>query len=52
MSYPVPLSDNVFFYLQAFSGFDFHGNFGGYGQSLIDYDQKVNQVGFGLSISR
>lgn len=43
MSHPVPLSDNVFFYLQAFSG---------YGQSLIDYDQKVNQVGFGLSISR
>ncbi len=52
MSYPVPLSDNVFFYLQAFSGFDFHGNYGGYGQSLIDYDQQVNQVGFGLSISR
>ncbi len=52
MSYPVPLSDNIFFYLQAFSGLDFHGNYGGYGQSLIDYDQKVNQVGFGLSISR
>jgi len=52
MSYPVPISDNVFFYFQAFSGFDFHGNYGGYGQSLIDYDQKVNQVGFGLSISR
>ncbi len=43
MSYPVPLSDNIFFYLQAFSG---------YGQSLIDYDRHVNQVGFGLSISR
>ena len=43
MSHPLPLSDNVFFYLQAFSG---------YGQSLIDYDQHVNQVGFGLSISR
>ena len=52
MSYPVPVSDNVYFYFQAFSGFDFHGNIGGYGQSLIDYDQKVNQVGFGLSISR
>ena len=52
MSYPVPLSDNVFFYLQAFSGVDTDGNVGGYGQSLIDYDQKVNQVGFGLSISR
>ena len=42
-SYPVPLSDNVFFYLQAFSG---------YGRSLIDYDKHSNQVGFGLSISR
>ena len=52
MSYPVPISDNVFFFLQAFSGLDFHGNYGGYGQSLIDYDQKVNQIGFGLSISR
>jgi len=52
MSYPVPLSDNVFFYFQAFSGVDTDGNVGGYGQSLIDYDQQVNQVGFGLSISR
>ncbi|MGB5965664.1 MAG: phospholipase A [Sulfurimonadaceae bacterium] len=43
MSYPLPASDNVFFYLQGFSG---------YGQSLIDYDQHVNQVGLGLSISR
>ena len=42
MSYPVPVSDNVFFFLQGFSG---------YGQSLIDYDHYVNQVGFGLSIS-
>jgi len=52
MSYPVPISDNVFFFLQVFSGIDTDGNIGGYGQSLIDYDQKVNQVGFGLSISR
>ena len=43
MSYPVPVSDNVFFFLQGFSG---------YGQSLIDYDHYTNQVGFGLSISR
>lgn len=43
MSYPLPLSDNVFFYLQGFSG---------YGQSLIDYDHHLNQVGLGLSISR
>jgi phospholipase A1 len=43
MSYPLPYSDNVFFFLQGFTG---------YGQSLIDYDHYVNQVGFGLSISR
>ena len=42
-SYPVPASDNVFFYLQGFSG---------YGQSLIDYDRHMNLVGFGVSISR
>jgi phospholipase A1 len=43
MSYPVPLSDTIFFFIQGFSG---------YGQSLIDYDHYTNQVGFGLSISR
>lgn len=43
LSYPVPISDNIFFFLQGFSG---------YGQSLIDYDHYTNQVGFGLSISR
>lgn len=42
-SYPVPASDNVFFYLQGFSG---------YGQSLIDYDHHMNLIGFGVSISR
>ena len=52
MSYPVPVSDNVLFFMQAFSGFDTHGNYGGYGQSLIDYDVATHQVGFGLSISR
>ena len=43
MSYPVPISDNVFFFLQGFNG---------YGQSMIDYDRHVKQIGFGLSISR
>jgi len=43
MSHPLPLSDNVFFYLQACTG---------YGQSLIDYDKHVDQIGFGFSISR
>ncbi len=52
MSYPIPYTYNTHFYFQAFSGVDSHGNIGGYGQSLIDYDQQVNQVGFGFSISR
>jgi len=43
ISYPTPLSEDVFFYFQGFSG---------YGSSLIDYDQKVSKVGFGISISR
>jgi phospholipase A1 len=43
MSYPLPYSDNIFFFLQGFSG---------YGQSLIDYDHHTNQIGFGFSISR
>jgi len=43
ISYPTPLSEDAFFYLQGFSG---------YGSSLIDYDQKVNKIGFGISISR
>jgi len=52
VSYPVPVSENVLFFMQAFSGFDMHGHYGGYGQSLIDYDVATHQVGFGLSISR
>ncbi|MDF1876204.1 phospholipase A [Sulfurimonas sp. SAG-AH-194-L11] len=43
MSYPTLVSEDVYFYLQAFSG---------YGSSLIDYDQKITKVGFGISISR
>lgn len=43
VSYPTYVSEDVYFYLKGFSG---------YGSSLIDYDQKVNKIGFGLSISR
>ena len=43
ISYPTYISDDVFFYIKGFSG---------YGSSLIDYDNKVNKIGFGLSISR
>ncbi len=42
-SYPIAGSKKVFYYAQAFSG---------YGQSLIDYHTYVNQVGFGISLSR
>jgi len=42
-SYPIFGSKDLFFYVKAFSG---------YGESLIDYDNKVNKLGFGFSISR
>ena len=42
-SFPTLLSDDVYYYFQASHG---------YGSSLIDYDQKVSKVGFGISISR
>jgi len=42
-SHPVFLRDDLFFYIKGFSG---------YGESLIDYNQKVKKVGFGFSISR
>ena len=42
-TYPVGNSKKVFYYLQGFTG---------YGQSLIDYHTYVNQVGFGISLSR
>lgn len=42
-SYPVYLRDDLFFYVKGFSG---------YGESLIDYNQKIQKVGFGFSISR
>jgi len=42
-SYPMFGSKDLFFYAKAFSG---------YGESLIDYDNKVNKIGIGFSISR
>jgi len=42
-SYPVPLRDDLFFYLKVFDG---------YGESLIDYNQRVKKLGIGFSISR
>ncbi len=42
-SYPAFGNENLFFYVKAFSG---------YGESLIDYDNQVNKIGIGFSISR
>jgi len=42
-SYPMFGSKDLFFYAKAFTG---------YGESLIDYDHKVNKIGIGFSISR
>jgi len=42
-SYPFFGSKDLFLYIKAFSG---------YGESLIDYDNKVNKLGIGFSISR
>jgi len=42
-SYPFFGSDDLFFYLKAFNG---------YGESLIDYNHKIDKIGFGFSISR
>jgi len=42
-SHPVFLRDDLFFYIKAFNG---------YGESLIDYNQRVKKIGFGFSISR
>jgi len=42
-SYPFFGSKDLFFYLKTFNG---------YGESLIDYDNKIDKVGFGFSISR
>jgi len=42
-SYPVLDSDTLFFYIKGFSG---------YGESLIDYNHKIDKLGLGFSISR
>ena len=42
-SYPFFGSKDLFFYLKTFNG---------YGESLIDFDNKIDKVGFGFSISR
>ena len=42
-SYPITNDKNLFLYLKGFSG---------YGESLIDYNHKVNKIGIGFSISR
>ena len=42
-SYPLFGSDDLFLYVKGFSG---------YGESLIDYDNHVNKIGIGFSISR
>ena len=42
-TYPMFGSKDLFFYLKTFNG---------YGESLIDYDNKIDKVGVGFSISR
>jgi phospholipase A1 len=42
-SYPLSRSKDIFLYLKGFSG---------YGESLIDYNHKLNKIGIGFSISR
>jgi len=42
-SYPISSRDDLFFYMKGFSD---------YGESLIDYNNKLNKIGIGFSISR
>ena len=42
-SHPVFLRDDLYFYVKAFDG---------YGESLIDYNQRIQKIGVGFSISR
>ncbi len=42
-SYPLFSKDDLFFYVKTFNG---------YGESLIDYNNKIDKIGIGFSISR
>lgn len=42
-SYPLSEDNDLFIYVKGFTG---------YGESLIDYNNKINKVGIGFSISR
>jgi len=42
-SYSYPVSKDLFLYIKTFNG---------YGESLIDFDNKIDKVGIGFSISR
>ena len=42
-SYPLSKENNLFLYIKTFNG---------YGESLIDYNEKVHKVGLGVSITR
>jgi len=42
-SYPVPIRDDLFFYVKYFNG---------YKESLIDYNHHVQKIGIGIAISR
>ncbi len=41
--FPLPQAKNTFGFIQLSSG---------YGDSLIDYDQEINRISFGISLSR
>jgi len=43
MSYPIKGTESLYLYAEAFTG---------YGYTLIDYNKKTNEIGFGISLSR
>ncbi len=43
LGYSYPVAGGLYFYAQIFSG---------YGESLIDYDRRVQKAGFGVMFSR